>query len=232
MRAATVTVLAVGALLTGCATTTVAEPQAVQITEVAAPSPDRTLDQALPTVEEMSTLTGAAGFVGQLVEGGAEMLLQGIGAADAVPADCVGAAGPLQQAVYGAAPVRSVVSQSWAGGDADGPSATGFFGIVQFTDADAAQQFFAASADRWHRCNGQMVVAAGASSRVTDVAVDDRMVSAVVMKDSGTTVQRALGAVGDAVVDVEIADVAGPGEAGAVDAVAVANLMLQKIGVR
>ncbi|MGV0848716.1 sensor domain-containing protein [Mycolicibacterium phlei] len=229
MRAATVTVVAVGALLAGCATTTIAEPPAVRIAEVVAPSPDRTLDRALPTLDEMSSLTGSTGFVGQLVEGGPEMLLQ---AADAAPADCLAAAGPLQQTVYAAGPVRSVVSQSWAGGDANGPSATGFFGVVQFTDSGAAQQFFATSADKWHRCNGQMLVQETTSSLVTDVAVDDRIVSAVVMKDSGTTVQRALGAVGDAVVDVEITDVAGPSPTGAAAAVAVANLMMQKIGVR
>ena len=50
------------------------------------------------------------------------------------------------------------------------------------------------------------------------------------MQDAGSTIQRALGVAGDCIVDVEIADVAGPSATGAHDAAAVANLMLQKIG--
>lgn len=203
----------------------------VRIVEAVQPSPVRALEKILPTQDELAVL-GPNGMMSQRVQGGPDTLLASVGAADATPADCVSPAYRLQRVVYDAGPVQRVASQSWAGGTFDKPPVSGFFGVVQFASEADAQAFFAASADRWHRCNGQMVVAAGASSRVTDVAVEDRMVSSVVMKDSGTTVQRALGAVGDAVVDVEIADVAGPGEAGAVDAVAVANLMLQKIGVR
>jgi hypothetical protein len=49
----------------------------------------------------------------------------------------------------------------------------------------------------------------------------------VVLHDDGSTIQRALGVASDRVVDVEIADVDRGG--GARGAVAVANLMLQKI---
>lgn len=209
----------------------------MQIAEAVKPSPDRTLDAALPTADELASMLGASGFMGQLVEGGADMLLQGVGEADATPVDCVSTGYRLQKVVYDAGPIRSVASQSWAGGDANGPSATGFFGVVQFADPDAARAFFAASADKWHRCNGQTLVlqqpdrAAPGSSRITDVGVDTRIVSAVVMHDAGSTIQRALGVAADCIVDVEISDVAGPSAAGAADAVAVANLMLQKIGV-
>ena len=55
------------------------------------------------------------------------------------------------------------------------------------------------------------------------------MISAVVLHDDGSTIQRALGAASDCVVDVEITDVDHGG--GARRAVDVANLMLQKIGV-
>lgn len=199
MRAAAMTVAAAGAcvILAGCSTPT-AEPPVVQIAEAVQPSPDRTLDRALPTAEEMSTMFGAAGFMGQLVEGGPDMLLQGVREAEATPVDCVSTGYQLQKVVYQSAPVRSVVSQSWAGGDANGPTATGFFGVVQFADGDTAEQFFAASADKWHRCNGQTLNlrqpehGADGSSRITDVGVDSRIVSAVVMQDAGSTVQRAL----------------------------------------
>ena len=55
------------------------------------------------------------------------------------------------------------------------------------------------------------------------------LVSAVVLHDDGSTIQRALGVASDCVVDVEVTDVdRGGGARGAVD---IANLMLQKIGV-
>ncbi|MCV7281279.1 sensor domain-containing protein [Mycolicibacterium flavescens] len=237
-RAAVTTAVGACALLAAACASPAGEPPVVRIAEAVAPSPDRTLDQALPTVEEMTSMFGAAGLMGQLVEGGPDMLLQGVREAEASPPDCVSTGYQLQKVVYQSAPVRSVVSQSWAGGDANGPSATGFFGVVQFADADAAQQFFAASADKWHRCNGKTLElrqperGGDGSSRITDVGVDSSIVSAVVMQDAGSTVQRALGVAADCVVDVEISDAAGPDGTGARDAVAVANLMLQKIGVR
>jgi hypothetical protein len=61
--------------------------------------------------------------------------------------------------------------------------------------------------------------------------VDSRVVSAVVLHDDGSTIQRALGVASDCVVDVEVTNVARSGDSGAAGAVGVANLMLQKIGV-
>jgi PknH-like extracellular domain len=240
MRSAAMT-LAAGcacAILAGCSTTAAPAPT-LHIAEVVKPSPDRALGSALPTADELATMLHASGFMGQLVEGGTDTLLQGVREAEASPVDCVGIGYRLEKVVYQAGPVRSVASQSWAGGDANGPSATGFFGVVQFSDPDAARGFFAASADKWHRCDGQTLVlnqpdrGAEGSSRITDVGIDDRIVSAVVMHDAGSTVQRALGVASDCIVDVEITNVAGAraSAAGAGDAAAVANLMLQKIGV-
>jgi hypothetical protein len=234
---ATLAVLSACAVLGACSSEPAAGPPTVHIAEAAKPSrPDRTLDTALPTADELASMLGASGFMGQLVEGGPDMLLQGVREAEATPVDCVSTGYQLQKVVYQAAPVRSVTSQSWAGGDANGPSATGFFGVVQLSDSDAARTFFAATADKWRRCNGQTLVVqqpgrgADGVSRITDVGVDERIVSAVVMHDSGSTIQRALGFSTDSVVDVEISDVAGPSATGAGDAVAVADLMLQKIG--
>jgi len=50
-----------------------------------------------------------------------------------------------------------------------------------------------------------------------------------VLHDDGSMIQRALGVASDCVVDVEITDAGGGGGNGA--ASAVANLMLQKVGV-
>jgi PknH-like extracellular domain len=162
------------------------------------------------------------------------MLLQGVGESEATPIECVSAGYRLQKVVYAASPVREVASQSWAGGDLNGPPLSGFFGAVKFATADDAQGFFAASADKWSRCNGQTLVlhqpehGADAVSRITDVVVDRMVISAVVLHDDGSTIQRALGVASDCVVDVELTDAGhGGGARGAVD---VANLMLQKIG--
>jgi PknH-like extracellular domain len=233
----TIAALSACALLAGCSSASVDGAPVVHIAEVAKPSPTRALDQILPTGDELATILGTAGFMGQLVKGGPEMLLQGVQESEATPIDCVSAGYRLQKIVYQASPVDSVASQSWMGGGPNGPSSSGFFGAVKFAAPDDAKAFFATSADKWHRCNGQTLVlhqpARGADglSKITDVGVDQRIVSAVVLHDDGSTIQRALGVASDCVVDVEVSNVAGKGGSGAADAVGVANLMLQKIGV-
>jgi hypothetical protein len=222
-------------LLAGCAPA-VEDAPAVHIADAAKPSVSRSLDQVLPTVDELATTLGTGGFMGQLVEGGPDMLLQGVGESDATPVECVSPSYRLQKLVYQASPVRSVASQSWVGGDANGPSGSGFFGVVQFASADDAQAFFAASADKWHRCNGQTLVVhqpqrgADGLSRIADVVIDSKIVSAIVMHDAGSTVQRALGVASDCVVDVEVSTAGGDSGNSAAGAVKVANLMVQKIG--
>jgi hypothetical protein len=231
----TIAALSASAVLAGCSSAPVdSAPPVVRITEAAKPSVSRPLNQVLPTGDELTTTLGVGpGFTGQLVVGGAEMLLQGVGESEATPIECVSAGYQLQKVVYAATPVREVASQSWAGGDLNGPPLSGFFGAVEFATADDAQRFFAASADKWRRCNGQTMVlrqpehGADGVSRITDVVVDSTVVSAVVLHDDGSTIQRALGVASDRVVDVEIADVDRGG--GARGAVAVANLMLRKI---
>jgi hypothetical protein len=232
----TIAALSACAVLAGCSSAAVDSVPVVRIKEAAKPSVSRPLNQVLPTGEELTTTLGVGpGFSGQLVVGGADMLLQGVGEAEATPIECVSAGYRLQKMVYAASPVRQVASQSWAGGDLSGPPVSGFFGAVKFATADDAQGFFAASADKWRRCNGQTLVlhqpehGADGVSRITDVVVEGTVVSAVVLHDDGSTIQRALGMASDCVVDVEITDAGrGGGARGAVD---VANLMLQKIGV-
>jgi hypothetical protein len=232
-----IAIAAACAVLAGCSSTPVDNaPPVVRITEAAKPSVSRPLKQVLPTSDELSATMGVGpGFTGQLVVGGADMLLQGVGEADATPAECVSAGYRLQKVVYAASPVREVASQSWAGGDFNGPPLSGFFGAVRFATADDAKGFFAASADKWSRCNGQTLVlhqpehGADGVSRITDVVVEPTVVSAAVLHDDGSTIQRALGVASDCVVDVEVTGVdRGGGARGAVD---IANLMLQKIGV-
>jgi hypothetical protein len=203
------------------------------------PSLARSLDQVLPTNTELSTTlkSGPEGYLGQLVEGGADTLLQGVGPAQATPVDCVSASYRLQKVVYQTSPVQSVASQSWAGGDINGPSLSGFFGVVKLATAADADAFFATSADKWRRCDGQTMVlhqpGADGLSRITDVTVAGRIVSAVVAQGAGrpVTVQRALGVGSNCIVDVEVSDVGGEnsGSDGAADAVAVAQLILAKI---
>ena len=233
----TMTVLSACAVLAGCSSTPVDGAPVVHIAEAAKPSVSRALDQVLPTVDELATILGTAGYMGQLVKGGPEMLLQGVNESEATPIDCVSAGYRLEKIVYRASPVRSVASQSWVGGDQNGPSYSGFFGVVQFATPDDALAFFAASADKWHRCNGQTLVlhqpehGADGLSRITDVGVDDSIVSAVVLHDNGSTVQRAIGVASDCIVDVEVTNPAGDSDTSASGGVGVANRMLQKIGV-
>lgn len=233
-------VLACACLISAGCTATV-DGVAVDPAPAAAPSPVRALETVLPTAEELSQALGIAptGLMGQLVEGGADTLLRGVERAQATPVECVSTTYRLQQAVYGASAVRSVASRSWAAGSVDGPALSGFFGVVQLGSADEAEAFFATAADDWGRCDGRTVVlrrgapGAGEQSRITDVAVDDRVVSAVVVHEAaqagGIPIQRALGVAGDAIVDVEITDIAGARSGGADGAVDVAHLMLDKL---
>ena len=125
-----------------------------------------------------------------------------------------------------------MASSSWAGGRFDGPPVSGFFGIVQMASAADAQEFFATIADKWRRCNGQTVVlqqpgqGAEELSRITEVAFDQRVVSATVLHASASAM-RALGVAGDCIVDVEITDPRSVG--GAQPAVGVAGLILDKV---
>ncbi|HYZ66621.1 MAG TPA: sensor domain-containing protein [Mycobacterium sp.] len=239
MRGPRPAIAVAGACAVLAACTTTVNGTSARPLEARQPSLARALDQVLPTNTELSTTlkSGPEGYLGQVVEGGADMLLQGVGPAQATPVDCVSATYRLQKFVYQTSPVQSVASQSWAGGDVNGPSLSGFFGVVKLATADDADAFFAASADKWRRCDGQTMVlhqpGADGLSRITDVAVDGRIVSAVVMQGAGrpVTVQRALGVGANCIVDVEVSDVGGgkSGGDGAADAVAVAKLMLAKI---
>ncbi len=235
MRSPRMAMAAVGACvaLAGCSTPVDGTPE-VRIVDAVKPSQSLPSEQALPTLDELAVTLGIGGFLGQLVKGDADMLLQSVGQSEATPIDCVSTTYRLQKVVYQASPVSDVATQSWAGGDASGPSMSGFFGVVKFATPDDAQAFFAASADKWRRCNGQTMVlhqpehGADGSSRISVVVVEPTVVSAVVMNDGGQTIQRALGVASDCIVDVEITDMTGDGARGAVG---VANLMLQKIGV-
>jgi hypothetical protein len=231
-RRSTIAAVGVCAVLAGCSAPVGGAP-VVHIVEAAKPSASVPLEHVLPTIDELVVKLGIGGFMGPLALGGPDMLLQGVRESEATPAECVSATHRLQKVVYQAGPVRSVASHSWAGGDASGPSMTGFFGVVKFATPDDAQAFFASSADKWRRCNGQTMVLhqpehrADGLSRITDVVIAPKVVSAVVMNDKGQLVQRALGLASDCIVDVDITDTAGSRGNPAVD---VANLMLQKVG--
>ncbi len=223
--------------LAGCSAAPVDERPVVRIVEAAQPSVVIPLGQFLPSTQELSATlgTGPNGFMGQLVEGDADMLLRSVGAAQATPVDCVGTAYRLQKVVYDASPVQSVASSSWAGGVFAGPPVSGFFGVVQMASGAGAHELFATLADKWRRCNGQTVVlqqpgqGAEEVSRISEVSFDQRVVSASVLHAS-TSAMRALGVVGDCIVDVEITDPRSVG--GAQPAVGVAELILDKISAQ
>ncbi|KMO83954.1 hypothetical protein MCHLDSM_00090 [Mycolicibacterium chlorophenolicum] len=227
-------------VLAGCAGAPVDDRPVVRIVEAAQPTAAIPLGHFLPTAQELSTTlgTGPNGFAGQLVEGGADMLLRSVGAGETSPPDCAGAAYRLQQAVYDGSPVQSVATNSWAGGGFDGPPVTGFFGVVQMTSAAAAQEFFVAATERWRRCNGATVTRHEAGdggdelSRIADVSFERQVVSANVLHTAaGTaspTAQRAIGLAGDCIVEVDLADPR-PADQAARPAVGVADLILNKI---
>jgi hypothetical protein len=223
------------AVLAGCAGAPVDDRPVVRIAEAAQPNPVVPLSPFLPTAQELATAlgTGPAGFMGQLVEGGPDMLLRSVDAGEATPPDCLGAAYRLQEAVYDDSPVQAVATNSWAGGGFDGPPVTGFFGVVQMASPAAAQTFFATTNERWRRCNGETVAQpdAGELSRIADVTFDGHVVSASVLHAAAgaasPTAQRAVGLAGDCIVEVELTD---PRPAGQGRPVAeVAGMILNKI---
>jgi hypothetical protein len=225
--------------LAGCSAAPVDNRPVVHIAEAAQPSPAIPLGRFLPSAQELSATlgTGPGGFMGQMVQGGADMLLNSVGEADANPADCVSAAYRLQRSVYDHSPVQSVATNSWAGGGFDGPPVSGFFGVVQMTSAGAAQQFFATTSDQWRRCNGQTLARHEAGqggdelSRIAGVSFDRQVVSASVLHSSAgagsPTGMRAVGLAGDCIVEVELTDPRAAGNAHG--AVGVADLILDKI---
>ncbi len=226
-------------VLSGCAAAPVDDRPVVTIVEAAQPSTAVPLAPFLPTASELSTVlrTGPNALMGAPVEGDSDVLLSSVADAQATPVDCVGPAFRLQEIVYDASPVRSVATNTWAGGGFDGPPVTGFFGVVQMASPGAAQEFFASMTDQWRRCNGQTVAlqvpghGADELSRITDVAFGERVISANVLHASGGTESptgmRAVGLVGDCIVEVELTDPRPAGDA--LGAVAVADVILDKI---
>lgn len=243
MAARLVASLAVGCLaLVGCSGAPVDNRPVVRIVEAAQPSMTIALGGFLPSAQELSTTlgTGPNGFMGALVEGDDDMLLRSVGEGQVTPVDCVSTAFRLEKIVYDSGPVQSVASSSWAGGGFDGPPVSGFFGVVQMASAGDAQEFFATITDKWRRCNGQTLAlqqpAEGAEGvrRVVDVGFDQRVVSATVLHASGASgsasASRALGVVGDCIVDVEITDPRAAG--GPNPATGVADIILDKIAAQ
>ena len=196
----TIAALSACAVLAGCSSATSAALRSSASPRPPSLSVTRPSDQALPTGDELTTTLGVGpGFTGQLVMGGADMLLQGVGESEATPIECVSAGYRLQKVVYAGQPDtrggQSIVG--WR--RLHRPAVVRVLRGGQVREADDAQAFFAASADKWRRCNGQTLVlhqpehGADGSSRITDVVVENKVISAVVLHDDGSMVQRALG---------------------------------------
>ena len=163
------------AVLAGCGAPA-ADAPVVRIAEAAKPSPVRALDHVLPTARGVGRRPRVRRHDGPTRQGWSRHAAGG-------RRRIRGHAGRLRQPHLPVAEDR-VRGQPGAGrGEpAVGQAATrtarrtsGFFGVVQFATPDDAQAFFAASADKWHRCNGQTLVlhqpehGADGSSRITDV---------------------------------------------------------------
>ncbi|MGE2733192.1 sensor domain-containing protein [Mycolicibacterium vaccae] len=225
-------------LLAGCAAAPVDDRPVVRIAEAAAPSPAVALGGFLPTAPELAAElgTGPAGLLGRPVEGDAELLLRSVDETQAAPADCVSAPYRLQDVVYDGSPVRSVATNTWAGGGFDGPPVTGYFGIVQMSSETAAAEFFATLAESWHRCNGQTVARQQPEelSRITEVALEREVVSASILHAAHGAAApdglRAVGVAGDCIVEVEVTDPRATSDRRG--AVGVADLILAKIAQR
>ena len=228
--------------ISGCAAQPDDPRPTVRIAPAVQPAQAIDLGGFLPSPQDLATTlgTGPDGFMAPAVEGGPDMLLRSVGDAEATPADCVGAPYRLQHVVYRDSPVVSVASTSWSGGGFDADPVSAYVGVVQMGSAAAARDFFATTTDRWRRCAGQTValqqpgLGTGELSRVTDVAFDDRVVSATVLHVSAgaqaPTGQRAVGVVGDCVVDVEVVDPRVGGDSRA--AVAVTGLVLDRLAAQ
>ena len=116
MRPSALTIAAMSAcvVLAGCATTV--DDRRCCTSTGRQPSPSRRAGSGAADRRRADRVLGTAGLMGQLVEGGSDMLLAGVGESDASPAECVSPAYRLEKVVYQASPVRSVASQTWAGG--------------------------------------------------------------------------------------------------------------------
>lgn len=234
-KSAAVAVVAAACLAAaGCAGAPADDRPVIRIAEAAQPSPALPLGTFLPSAHELATElgTGAAGLLGEPVHGDAGVLLRSVGETDAAPADCVSAAYRLQDVVYDDSPVRSVATNTWAGGGFDGPPVMGYFGIVQMSSATAAGEFFATLTAAWSRCNGQTLARRPDElSRITDVAFDQRVVSASILHASRGAAapdgRRAVGLAGDCIVEVELTDPRPNGDPHG--AVGVAEVILDKI---
>src|SRR5688572_26666297 len=90
VRARRSTIVAVGvcAVLAGCSAPVGGAP-VVHIVEAAKPSASVPLEHVLPTIDELAVKLGIGGFMGPLVLGGLDMLLQGVRESEATPAECI-----------------------------------------------------------------------------------------------------------------------------------------------
>ena len=101
MRSRRSAIAAVGAcvVLAGCSAPVDGAPS-VRVVDAVKRSASLPTEQALPTLDELAVTLGIGGFLGQLVKGDADMLLQSVGQSEATPIDCVSTTYRLQKVVY------------------------------------------------------------------------------------------------------------------------------------
>lgn len=213
-----------------------------------AAEPVTTALKVLPTESE---ITGAAGnalstFGFQPFIGGVEILPDGYRTeADASPIGCVAVTDTAPRVVYEPVRVAEAARQSYFNWDEGVATSGADAAVVQLSTADAAQRAFTSFTQQWQRCDGTTVIKnlrgtavnSMIDAEVSDVAAEDRMLSATVRmrqrpNSPALLYERALGVRNQTIVEVSLAITpAGEGGPGRRDeAVRVAQVMLDKVG--
>ena len=201
--------VALGAvLLAGCAATIEGAPSRRQSTG---------LQTVLPTPEQVNQAVGnRLDPTGPVTVGSIDLLPNGIrDAGQVTPAECLGPATPLMQAVYESGDVTGVALRDFARFGEGLTVSSAHTGVVRFgSDAEATRMFddFVA---KWRACEGtpvtvQITPTAALRWTVTDVRAEAGVLSATIL--SGETDQEpafptehAVGVAGDCIVDVDVA---------------------------
>lgn len=220
-----------------------------------APTPATTALKLLPSEEEITSAVGntLSTFGFQPFVGGAEILPDGYRTvADASPIECAAVTDTAPRIVYEPLSVVEAARQSYFNWDEGVYSSGADAAVVRLSTGATAQGAFESFVRQWKQCDGTTVVKhlrgignAGADAGsdtvidadISDVTLDGSVLSATVRTRqrpgaAASRYERAIGARGDAIVEVSLAIT--PAGARQPDprgrAVQVAQLMLAKTG--
>lgn len=198
----------VALLLTGCATTIEGAPSRRQSTG---------LQAALPTPEQVNQAVGnRLDPTGPASVGSIDLLPNGIrDDSQVTPAQCLGPATPLMQAVYETGDVTGVALRDFARFGEGLTVSSAHTGVVRFGSDAEAMRMFDTFVAQWQACEDtpvtvQITPTAVLRWTVTDVRAQGGVLSATIL--SGETedepafpTEHALGVAADCIVDVDVA---------------------------